>query len=394
MWGRMMATLGAELPNTNANVQTTVPLGYAEPANEVHGPALGRHASSAPSATARRSGRSRTTGSTRTRCTSTCSTCSSSTGSAGTARSTRRRPTRWAGRTRCSCTRWRTRSSRCGRVLPALPFKIPNSVRPIDPAMPIGSPISTFNPITGQAVTVPNSNVDYGWEYVWHCHMLSHEEMDFMRPVIVHGAPAVPTGLAGDARLHLGRPDLGPARHRATPRCRTTRCSGRPRRTSAPGVTNLVDATTDPAMTQTSYTDTGLRPLTTYYYRVRSESTVGYSGWSNRLTAQTVLAAARPASARPAPPLRASRAPRSAGPPLTCLPASRSPTSVQRSTSATFTGHRGDGGPGAHQLDRPHHGRQPVHDLLPAAVRGDQQPRHGPVAPGRRRSSWRRPRPV
>jgi len=24
--------------------------------------------------------------------------------------------------------------------------------------------------------------VNFGWEYVWHCHILSHEEMDMMRP--------------------------------------------------------------------------------------------------------------------------------------------------------------------------------------------------------------------
>ena len=27
-----------------------------------------------------------------------------------------------------------------------------------------------------------NQVVNFGWEYVWHCHILSHEEMDMMRP--------------------------------------------------------------------------------------------------------------------------------------------------------------------------------------------------------------------
>ena len=31
-----------------------------------------------------------------------------------------------------------------------------------------------------------------GWEYVWHCHILSHEEMDMMRPVTVHVPRALP----------------------------------------------------------------------------------------------------------------------------------------------------------------------------------------------------------
>ena len=29
----------------------------------------------------------------------------------------------------------------------------------------------------------PTNLVNFGWEYVWHCHILSHEEMDMMRPV-------------------------------------------------------------------------------------------------------------------------------------------------------------------------------------------------------------------
>ena len=29
---------------------------------------------------------------------------------------------------------------------------------------------------------------NFGWEYVFHCHILSHEEMDMMRPVTVHVA--------------------------------------------------------------------------------------------------------------------------------------------------------------------------------------------------------------
>ncbi len=29
-----------------------------------------------------------------------------------------------------------------------------------------------------------NALVNFGWEYVYHCHILSHEEMDMMRPVL------------------------------------------------------------------------------------------------------------------------------------------------------------------------------------------------------------------
>ena len=45
---------------------------------------------------------------------------------------------------------------------------------------------------------IVNDVVNFGWEYVVHCHILSHEEMDMMRPVTVHvpwDAPPAPTGL-------------------------------------------------------------------------------------------------------------------------------------------------------------------------------------------------------
>ena len=37
-----------------------------------------------------------------------------------------------------------------------------------------------------------NEIVNFGWEYVWHCHILSHEEMDMMRPVTVFVPNAIP----------------------------------------------------------------------------------------------------------------------------------------------------------------------------------------------------------
>ena len=42
-----------------------------------------------------------------------------------------------------------------------------------------------------------NEMVNFGWEYVWHCHILSHEEMDMMRPIVLNvisNVPAAPSG--------------------------------------------------------------------------------------------------------------------------------------------------------------------------------------------------------
>ena len=45
---------------------------------------------------------------------------------------------------------------------------------------------------------IVNQLVNFGWEYVYHCHILSHEEMDMMRPVSVALPPNAPTGLVLD----------------------------------------------------------------------------------------------------------------------------------------------------------------------------------------------------
>ncbi|MFP5258838.1 MAG: multicopper oxidase domain-containing protein, partial [Acidobacteriota bacterium] len=77
-------------------------------------------------------------------------------------------------------------------VAPKLPFGLPESVRLIDPTLPQGTPISTIDPTTGNPATVQNFPVSYGWEYVWHCHILSHEENDMMHAVIFNVATTLP----------------------------------------------------------------------------------------------------------------------------------------------------------------------------------------------------------
>ena len=86
-------------------------------------------------------------------------------------------------------------------IIPRIPWDIPNSVRLMDPSMPEGVPldqglVGTFDPL-GNPVNVVNSFVNFGWEYVFHCHILSHEEMDMMRPMSVGVRPRTPTNLAG-----------------------------------------------------------------------------------------------------------------------------------------------------------------------------------------------------
>lgn len=82
-------------------------------------------------------------------------------------------------------------------IIPIFPFEIPNSIRPLDPMMPVGD-TSMFNPTDPRGNPVDpivNSLVNFGWEYMYHCHILSHEEMDMMRPNIVAMPPIAPNGL-------------------------------------------------------------------------------------------------------------------------------------------------------------------------------------------------------
>lgn len=75
--------------------------------------------------------------------------------------------------------------------LPNPPFAVPYSLRPLNPARPLGDTggFTNINPLTGQPLnTTPTVNVltNYGHEYVWHCHILAHEENDMMRPLVVY----------------------------------------------------------------------------------------------------------------------------------------------------------------------------------------------------------------
>ncbi len=82
-------------------------------------------------------------------------------------------------------------------IIPIFPFEIPNSIRPMDPMMPLGN-TTMFNPIDPDGIPtdpIVNSLVNFGWEYMYHCHILSHEEMDMMRPNVVAMPPIAPNSL-------------------------------------------------------------------------------------------------------------------------------------------------------------------------------------------------------
>ena len=84
---------------------------------------------------------------------------------------------------------------------PLVPFGVPEAIRPLDVTRPLGSTnnFSGIDPLTGQPLSVINAIVNNKWEYMWHCHLLGHEENDMMRPIqFLFNAqtPSAATGLA------------------------------------------------------------------------------------------------------------------------------------------------------------------------------------------------------
>ena len=78
---------------------------------------------------------------------------------------------------------------------PYFPFAVPDSIRLFDPTSDPGTKAQfTGIDINGNPITVTNMLYNFGWEYVWHCHLLGHEENDMMRPIKMTGTavPQVP----------------------------------------------------------------------------------------------------------------------------------------------------------------------------------------------------------
>jgi hypothetical protein len=80
-------------------------------------------------------------------------------------------------------------------TMTALPFKVPNLHRPLIPQQ--GQNVASqdffnWSPIDGGISTVTNQSVNFGWEYLWHCHILGHEENDMMRVISAANSPEDP----------------------------------------------------------------------------------------------------------------------------------------------------------------------------------------------------------
>ena len=188
-------------------------------------------------------------------------------------------------------------------VVPQTPFEVPNAIRDVNPMMPKGS-TAMFNNLDSEGnpiAAITNQLTNFGWEYVWHCHILSHEEMDMMRPMSLVLPPRTPDALTwstvdsgGTPRVKVGWQDNSitetsfdlqrrPVGGSTWTTVATSQSPlGQP---NVHGARTLVDPTSDPALT--------------VEYRVAARNTVGYGNGLPATTASstsTVLSTAdRPA---------------------------------------------------------------------------------------------------
>jgi FtsP/CotA-like multicopper oxidase with cupredoxin domain/putative cell wall-binding protein len=168
-------------------------------------------------------------------------------------------------------------------VAPTLPFKLGDSLRPPDPTQPTTATFQSLDPITGQAYTVTNTPVTYEWEYVWHCHLLGHEENDMMRPIAFKVSPAAPSSLTATATT-VGPPAV--ALEWVDRSTKPAATSFLIQRALDPAFSSSLESTAAPGGS-TTWLDGTVSPSTSYYYRVRAENPAAYSVWSNTATATT-----------------------------------------------------------------------------------------------------------
>jgi hypothetical protein len=139
----------------------------------------------------------------------------------------------------------------------------------LDPTTPNGTVLKVepmiFDPI-GEPITLVNHEVNMGWEHVWHCHILAHEEMDMMRTIAIAVPPRAPSGISAV--------EQGPDAYITWTDNSASDTGFTIQRAEDAGFTvNVVEFTV--GANAVYYLDTTIQNNMNYYYRVRADNTVG-----------------------------------------------------------------------------------------------------------------------
>lgn len=182
-------------------------------------------------------------------------------------------------------------------VIPQVPFEVPNAVRPLNPMMPLGdqSGFNNIDPQGNPTGAIVNSLVNMGWEYVIHCHILSHEEMDMMRPESVALPPRKPDGLVSSFVNILGKNGKVIGQNvKLTWNDNSINETSFVVQRSTNSTTWIDRKTIESPLDQPNvhgtrtYTDDASDGTTPYLYRVVALNTVGYGNGFPSLTAQSI----------------------------------------------------------------------------------------------------------
>ncbi|MCZ7380167.1 MAG: hypothetical protein O8C64_01115 [Candidatus Methanoperedens sp.] len=169
-------------------------------------------------------------------------------------------------------------------IKPVVPFDLPNSIRPLDVTMPLNSTgqFGVLNGImvdpTNEPVTVSNHLINYGWEYVWHCHLLGHEENIMMRSMLFAVTPYAPFNMTANSTVDLADSNYSNVTMRWTDNS-TNEINWIVQRATTSNGTWTTLATV-PSTTQSTngtlvtYNDT-IPNNTVYYYRVNATNIIG-----------------------------------------------------------------------------------------------------------------------
>jgi len=208
-YGRMNATLGVELPFTNVNIQTTIPVGYIDPVTETIQPGemqfwkivhngVDSHPVHFHLLNVQVINRA---------------------GWDGTIKAPMPDEIGWKETVVMHPLEDIIVAVRA-KTIPPAPFGLPHSFRRPSPNQTAADShgITQIDVNTGLAPAVPytNDEQDYGYEYTWHCHILGHEENDFMRPFVFRvteslpGSPSNVSSTLVTAGIQIGWSDPSP----------------------------------------------------------------------------------------------------------------------------------------------------------------------------------------